>query len=296
MLFNHDCSLHGQICRLIVNHLTTSIAEIDIYIRNNPTGRETLKNLACLRPLSKASEGGKKSKARSVEKSRGKNGEAKTTSEEEAKLFLQSLDVEEAEYTRQYGKTIDNMGFIANGASHEARLSPDLGLRIAVMSGLSWNHSSKSKPRDWFMQAAAITVETLLIPRYRPLLLTKCPGARTLRSVLQKYFASVTPLYFLQNVMGNPTAQQEWYFPDNLTTQPDQTPMQYDADDLASCFVAAEELGGTKKDMIAAWVAQTEKDKFLLCSSKGEAFGTLESLAHHAISMLAHVSVHLELN
>jgi hypothetical protein len=209
--------------------------------------------------------------------------------DEEARLFLQSLDIDEAGYTREYGKTIANMQSMGKAPSREDRLSPVLGLRIAVMSGLSWNEDSKSKHRDWFMQATAITIETLLIPRYRGFLLAKCPGARILRYELQEYFASITAPYFLQRIGEGPTSRQEWFFPDNLTTQPDP-PVVYDPDDLASRFEAVE--AGTE-DTIADWVDLMENHRLLQCSSES---GKLESLAHDAIVTMAHVSVHSEFN
>jgi hypothetical protein len=209
---------------------------------------------------------------------------------EDMNSFLQLVKWDEAKYIEEYDKTLKNMG---GPFTREARDSSTLGLRMAVMSGLHWNHESKTRKRDWNTVTTIITIETALVQTYRQRLLDddSCSGARALRSDLQAYLKSAAPPYQLQMSSQRPISHKSWDYPDNIIPHPKDkitTTKVYDVDELDAHFQEVED-GSGRPNPIKDWVHKMERDQRLFCSSKSKFHGTIESRAYHAITILSNV-------
>lgn len=184
--------------------------------------------------------------------------------------------------------------------SDNERLSKTLPTRILATSGLSWNHDSRNKPRDWERYATAATGETGLVQMYREKLLRGCPPANALRKDLHDIFFS-----WSASKARIPTGGQEgyhisklWEFADNISITDSE--VQQSRPDFGKMRLEWEESVGTgigskkkarkaQKDSIATMLQGLKSNKFLHCSDDDVPKGTLESLSAFAITILGHV-------
>jgi hypothetical protein len=223
------------------------IAEIDIYLKNYPSGREKVKNLTALKDLVDTSQNTKTTKGKKVEKKKSRSAvRVVGQGREDMNSFLQLVKWDEAKYIKEYDKTLKNMG---GPFTREAHDSSTLGLRMAVMSGLHWNHELKTRKRDWNTVATIITIETALVQTYRQRMLDddSCSGARALRSDLQTCLKSATPPYQLQRSSQRPISHKSWDYPDNIIPRPKDkitTTKVYDVNELDAHFQEVEDGSG----------------------------------------------------
>jgi hypothetical protein len=178
------------------------------------------------------------------------------------------------------------------------RVSERTGERLLVMSGLSWNLDSHNKSRDYNNVVAAVTLETALVESYRVDLLTACPGAHALRKVMQEYLLTIaSPYHKTHPVSGALQSIEEWAFPDGIPLDVGTCGGRlYDAEELRKQMnelnLASATTTGSKGkgNTVLKTIEYLEKNPLLWCSDPKAKYGSVETLAHHCISTLSHVS------
>jgi len=276
-----------QIFTLFFSHLTTSITAIDVYLTKNPTLRDHVPpDLADFGTLYD-----------NTLKSQGLAEEANIASgqgpESEAATLVRSLNFTLTQYVHEWGANLNAMG--RKSFEREHRTSDRKGERMLVMSGLTWNPKSQSKRRDWHNVVSAITLETGLVDSYRGALLEACPGACAIREEMLVYLRSISmPYYITDPVTSEPKKTQDWMFPDGIAhTVSTSGNRPYDPDLLRKEHNAAKATDAMitgKRDGVHTLIEGLRKNKLLWSSDSDAKKGTLETLAHHCLEALAHVS------
>lgn len=295
-----------QMFRIFFSHLTTSIAEMEVYLCDHTTHRDLIptdsKQLPAFKTLAdKANEAliggiaGSSTAAAAKGKAKGKKRKKAAEKEEggpgSAEFFLQKLGVELVNFGHRWRTLFELMPLFP--FTRDNRTAKDRGERMLTMSGLSWNPKSQNKTRDWGNIVAAITIETIVVESYREDLLQSCSGACTIREEAYAYFLShAVEHYKRANMTSRPEMVTEWVFADayNLDVGA-RGGKQYNSADLRKYLDTAHATTTRmKKDPIRTWVEGIEKNKLLWSSDDGAGKGSVETLAHHCISTLAHVS------
>lgn len=212
-----------------------------------------------------------------------------------AELFLQALDLPVARFMREYRKNIQSMGQFPYGL--EDRIAPNIGHRLLVMSGLTWNEDSQNRKRDWSNIAIAATLEMALIESYRADLLA-CPGASALRGSFKECFGEWAVQRLRTNALSQRELINEWSFADGIEVLESASTSNgkakaYDPDKVVEEMAVAHLAGlGLDLSEIIPFVRYAEKCKYLACSEPGVRNGTIETLAHYYISGLIQVPLY----
>jgi hypothetical protein len=252
-------------------HLTTSIAQIAVYLYSVPTNRD-VPNLEEIQRFMDKSQN-----ERVVE---GANVEDPDQVAEMRSVgrYLARFNMDILKFCSKFNKTIKLMKI---GFDRGDRMSDDLKTRLLAMSGLSWNAASKNNTRDWGQVAIAATLEPHIIRLYKSEMLRECKGASALRKEIRTYLIGI--------------ARRGWCFADNLPHDEDEDEvLDYDPVTLRKKLQTAYEKGPKgKKDPVLALVEMLESCPLLHCSdpSPGVASQTVESLAELCISRLIRVCI-----
>src|SRR6266566_2158130 len=171
-----------QIFSMFFCHLTTSITEVEIYLRKNPTLCDNIpKQLRAFKDLfEKAANsmvvGGFKLIANKAhKKADSEKTYMKTLAREmtataahqmtAAEKFITELNWTLVKYHGEWEKNTMLMPK-KKPFTWEHRVDTRRGARLLVMSGLSWNLVSHNKSWDWTNVAATVTLETGLVESY----------------------------------------------------------------------------------------------------------------------------------
>lgn len=211
--------------------------------------------------------------------------------------------------------------------SNSDRVDPDFGKRVLTTGGLVWNPKTHCPDRDWAPISICATLECALVPLYRPDLLNNknCEGACYLRKLFMKKLAEKSRALVAQDPKTtHKETVKTWKFADQLevkedanraipvgfdssqpsqpsrssqSSQPSRTspqlikPKVYDANAMMHAREVAKQVcGKTKKSQVFQFVENLEKNQYLFCSDTDVPTGTMETLAHFCITVLAEVS------
>jgi hypothetical protein len=170
--------------------------------------------------------------------------------------------------------------------------------RMLVMSGLSWSHKSHSRSRDWLGVTTVVALETGYVESYREDLIEACQGAHALRNQLAHYFVSLSPPYHQTHpTTGNPNEMFVWEFPDriSLSTGENRT-TSFNAEGLdarlSQAKDAAEKKAKIKQGVVQKFVESLFRNRLLWSSEEDVALGSVETSAVHHINQLARVRIH----
>jgi len=311
---------------LIFNHLTTTITEIEIYLARAKIPRKNIpKDLAKYKTLfddvMKAMYNTKKAlQAKSDDILNGKDWEQAYQDELAGHMrfkasdgmtmcqdFLTSVKWNVVRFAYEWKQNFALWEFKEFTRAH--RIAYRRGERMHVMSGLSWNHQSRAKERDWTLPNAAVTLETALVESYRRDLLEVCPGAGRLREEMRKYLMSIAnPFHLIEPHTGKDITQKDWDFPDMFPSFPNRVPQEstessdaseprpppvkvYNPVEMTKALdeVKLDSMKGKEKTGFAS-IDGLMRNKFLWCTDERATPGTLETKAHDCIASLSHVS------
>ncbi|KAI9442816.1 hypothetical protein BJY52DRAFT_1194722, partial [Lactarius psammicola] len=204
-----------RIFRVILNHLTTSIVEIDVYLMNNPTPRTLIEDLSPFKSISTVAKDKGKGKAT---KNKTKSDALSPSTKEPVAMseFLSAVNWTADRLKKEYDTIREMMS--KHQFTRDNRLSNHRGTRLLTMCGLPWNPESQNKPRDFAMIATAVSVESAVVNTYRENLLGLCPGARALRKDLHSLFIEFAVPHSIQNDAGDDIIHCIWEFPDSISS------------------------------------------------------------------------------
>jgi hypothetical protein len=298
---------------LFLSHLTTSISQIDIFIAKRPTGRERVVNFADFKKLAdKGFDSLTKSRKKCIKKHGGKGKTMKMSDNR----FKDAMDVSIVNGTSEgcndaecimndLGWKIQNYywqwSFVTGLMSikdfdQANRIAYNDAERMLVMSGLTWNHQSKAKDRDWINVVGAVTVELMLVGSYRLPLLMSCRGACALREEILAHMRSIATVVTVDHpITGQIVKMVAWDFSDGIPTPlcnsgANDVPI-YNADTMRKDFdrLSSSQQSNKAKannDPVSKAIDSLVKNKFLWTSKNGVSPGTLETLAYRSIANL----------
>jgi hypothetical protein len=309
-----------QVFLVFFSNLTTRVADVEIRLNNMNTSRDVIcKKFKLFRKLYEDTKesihkGAPKKKRRQTKQDT--SGKAATREEEAdlayekalsgatvaditndmsvAEKAIRSIGWDPMKFVHEWGMNNRIMALDSYKNSH--RDSNRRGERMLTMSGLTWNKGSHAQDRDWWGIEAAITLETALVEHYRFDLLKSCSGIRALRNELKALFLSiVTPFHERNFLTGLTEVVVKWDFPDGMdsTTTGPSEPESYDAERHRKDVIMANPGGGlqlgNKRRDVRFTVSNLEKNSLLWCSDPEVPAGTVETLAHDCIVVLARV-------
>ena len=176
--------------------------------------------------------------------------------------------------------------------------------RILATSGLHWNIHSNFKSRDFAQVALAASIESLIVPEYRPCLLTYAPGATPMRDDIRHAFSQM--LNKIQSVQTAamkelPLAHEsvleilDWDFADQFdssnypSTLP---PTDWNHSDLQRDFDLSTKLQQMRDNNSLKKLFKPILDSpYIACYEPGILPGTIETSAHRLLSLLLSVSM-----
>lgn len=241
-----------QIYRVFFAHLTTSIADIQLYLFKHESLRKLTVNFKQFKVImDRLSAERDSAKSREVSSS-AKKGSKRSTSmpskghpsdafdalrmddddninqsnlvgnnaasgSNDATLLLRKLNVTEREFFIDWVDNLHHMKeFPFNLKEH--RVSPRLQDRLLTLGGLIWNVDSQSTNRDWSNIASAAAIEALIIRSYRPALLQfdNSKGACALRTSLLDLLKINSTCVSRTNALGKGIFHPEWFFADSM--------------------------------------------------------------------------------
>jgi hypothetical protein len=220
---------------------------------------------------------------------------------------LNSLGTTLDEFETQCSDVVKAM--ILNHKEYIKRTHKDFHIRLIASGGLLWNKDSKNRPRDYLIAAIATVLESHEVPRYRPQLLEKSPGAKILRKELSDYLFSIAKTNFVKTspLQAPPDENagvtqpgdagevpdyetlKEWTFADLLEVESGpfkKINIAYGAYQL-KLTVSSENAKANEENIRT--INTLAKSEFLQCSEHGVKKGTLETLAYDAINVLNNV-------
>jgi len=296
---------------MFFSHLTTSITEVDIYLRKNPTLRTHVpKDLTEFKRIAERVEESMVKAKKKLPVSQQKRKEDELDEAQE-KVLSGLMDHTLAQQKNQSEKLVDLLGWsdiqyalewrrnqalmVRRPFVRDNRVAKRMGERFLVMSGLSWNLQSQNKGRDWPIIVSAVTLEAKLVGSYRMDLLRACPGACALRVEMERYFRTIASIHHGKHpISGQLQGVAHWQFPDQYSV--DVGPhgrTSYDPDHLR------KELGGLKETVSspkgkrngAGFITNSlAKNKLLWSSDPDAPHGSLETLAYICLNTLSNVS------
>ena len=303
--------LPPQIFSIFFSNLTTTITEVEIYLCANPTLRDDVpKDLVIFKKMFdkvSASIVTAKKKLRTDKNfnlkedehdeayTKALSGQLEPTPDgklTDAEKMIRSLNWNNIQYYHQW--TMNHALMSLKSFKRSNRTAQRRGERLLVMSGQSWNSNSQNTTRDWSNLVAAVTLETALVESYRFDLLKACPGACALRKGIQSYFLSIaTPYHKKHPTTGATERVLEWDFPDGIPlTVHSPGNQSYDPDKLKNKLdvVNPTRPSKAKHDTVRKTINSLEKNKLLWSSDPEAPYGTVETLAHLCIVILAQVT------
>jgi hypothetical protein len=210
---SHNIPSHArQIFRTVLDHLTTTIFQISMYLTQNKTPRDTITKFTWFRPLTekKILEA---SKARLVQ-----SLPTNVVLRPDAQDFLTAVGWSQNTFVEAYNHVFDAMASQLDIDTHH-RFSKDLVVRLFSMTALTWTSDSKNRNHDWDKVAIALVVEAALIELYREKLLNGCPLARALRKEFHDFFFGMTHAWRQMDRSERTmtlVTDKKWIFPDNI--------------------------------------------------------------------------------
>ncbi|KAI9432001.1 hypothetical protein BJY52DRAFT_1199379 [Lactarius psammicola] len=277
-----------RIFRVILNHLTTSIVEIDVYLMNNPTPRTLIEDLSPFKSISTVAKDKGKGKAT---KNKTKSDALSPSTKEPVAMseFLSAVNWTADRLKKEYDTIREMMS--KHQFTRDNRLSNHRGTRLLTMCGLPWNPESQNKPRDFAMIATAVSVESAVVNTYRENLLGLCPGARALRKDLHSLFIEFAVPHSIQNDAGDDIIHCIWEFPDSISSDESADRHKpYNLKVLLDQWQSAHDtFVNDTKDPIMVAMQTLEKNRFLACSDPDAPPGAIETLAHHLITGLSEI-------
>jgi hypothetical protein len=203
-------------------HLTTTLADITMYLAKNPTVRGSVKSFGPFRALTvkKTTDKPQRRTSKAVPK-----GPDAINLSQDVVDFLEAINWSREDFIQAYDRVFATMNRTDN-IEENVRLSNDLSVRLYAMTGLLWSTASKNKARDWVPMAIAITVETGIVQSYREALLKSTGTARKLRQEMHDIFLKVTKPW-KQFAVGDANTNQSgmlvtaksWSFADNIRVE-----------------------------------------------------------------------------
>jgi hypothetical protein len=180
--------------------------------------------------------------------------------------------------------------------------------RIIATSGLMWSLSSKNRGRDLIFAAICAVFESIIVPRYRPTLLVKCPGVAAMRDQLADYLLSIaeanhqdanddgkTPktaqkpgdqTTLDQNLKAIST--KEWFFADDLHVEDQPRPTRIANPKELQRKLVSSHVSSThrKNNEIGRFITSVMNSKYAACHKKGVEPGTIETAIHDLLTHL----------
>lgn len=268
--------------------------EVDIWLhKSTRPWRDLVTDLSHFRSIAPPLSGSKK---RSKGKGKDKDGdESKLSIKAGAtlKTFFTSIGWTEEHFTKTWGLVFAEM---AKKRNRSNRLAKDLVSRIVCLCGLPWNSESANRARDWESVALVITIEIALVGAYRKSLVFDSSGAQVLRSKLRTFFLQRTAIFRARGSDQKEVSVLQWEFadmvelPSDLASGPDKI---YNPEELWADWAANSPSFDTK-DPIASAVLSWQKNKYLRCLDPAAPPGTVESLAHFLLLLLASVRIPID--
>jgi hypothetical protein len=300
--------------RFYMEHLKTTITNIDIYLCDRENLREMDLKMADFRGLAEQYEAEhdpnpkKKTTTRAVAKkaadpasadagpSSSANVSDATT---EALRFLTSLGSSYDKFGKACSEVLTCM--ISESKLHKTRVEKRAHLRYLCTGGLSWNVSSKARVRDRVGIAVSAVFESMFVPRYRPELIEKCSGVAAFRKQLSAYFLSIaqpnhtetsTPPQGEQSGLTKPVSEKKWFFADEIADQENPAPL------LVGRYTELEEKLASshsnfktrKSNEINRHINMIRSSRYLQCDEKGVDPNTQETSSVVILNRLYRVS------
>ena len=310
-----------EVFRIFFENLTTTIAQIEIYLNDNPVNRNISFKLRELGDFIVHLRGVRLGKvsARPPKRTRKKTGDAQTTpapAESNVVTLYNDLvkESDAAAYVLSLGISMDQLDHdltqavaVMSTVPLEQHLRSDnrCFMRMLTVGGLQWNVNSQAKSRDWGQVGLAAILESLLVAKYREDLLKSCQGAAVMRKDLSAYFLSIsrssvpkeTKTVTLQSEMRQgkfrkAASQKDWFFADMIVVDEDACDMtEYSSKALLSKLVQTQDKEKKRQADPLVKLADTwKKSPYILSSQKGVAPGTIETSTYYLMQEMFGVS------
>lgn len=307
-------------CDKIILHLTTAIAEIDIYILESATHRGKIKDLQGFKLItSNLSNAVKTASTAKTSKNKHKAGKKQaeyyismeaTEGHEEneggkgkGRPRSGNLDKQRISEAMQFLKDVDldlatfKAEFIANFSLFEKetltrgdRLHKSLSQRLFSLSGLGWNPKSQNRFRDWSNLVTVVVLETALVEKYRENLVTQCPSASFLRKMFHDFLLGYTAEQSAgRDDSGKKLNKNVWEYPDNIPVPKDAPGPKWVAEDIANRYEVASvpELDRFKTDDIRPLILAIEKSKYVDSADPDDPPEAMETIVYHCLRTIA---------
>ena len=302
-----------KVFRIFFENLTTTIAQIEIYLNDNPIHRDITFKLRELADFIEYLRGVRTGKvtARKPKRSRSrkKTGEAQApaTSADDVVTTYNNLvqENEAAAYVLSLGSNMDQLDhdlsqivdvMCTAPLEQHLRLDDRAFMRMLTVCGLQWNENSQAKTRDFSQIALSVIFESLIVPKYREKLLRSCQGASVMRKDLSAYFLTISKSSaprqgaavqkqseLRQSGFRRGAAQKDWFFADMIVVDEEaMDTTEYNSKSLLTKLVQMQEKEKKRQaDPLVKFADSWKKNPLVACSKKGVAPGTIESSSYY---------------